>query len=206
MTSKIIIIFNNIIMKAITKKVMNASQCKDGLKSNFCVVLGLQWGHEGKDKLLNKLCPAYDYSCRFNGGVFTEKNELDNEDELFVLPNGIKHDTKVKSLLGNGVVIDPQAMLSDFSTLSKNGIGFKDRLIISDRCNIVTGIHKEIAKKIKKIREDDVWLSGQDISQAFKPMKMGLRVCHLIEDWDAFQEKYLRIRKTCQELYRVEFD
>jgi adenylosuccinate synthase len=63
--------------------------------------------------------------------------------------------------LGNGVLIDPKAMLSDFNTLSKNGIGFKDRLIISDRCNIVTGIHKEIAKKIKEIRQDDdVWLSG----------------------------------------------
>jgi adenylosuccinate synthase len=92
--------------------------------------------------LLNKLCPNYDYSCRFNGGVLTEKNELDNRDELLVLPNGIKHDVKVKSLLGNGVLIDPQAMLQDFSTLSTNGIGFKDRLIISDRCNLVTGLHK----------------------------------------------------------------
>jgi len=74
---------------------------------------------------LNKLCPDYDYSCRFNGGVMTEKGYLDNDDELLVLPNGIKHDAKVKSVLGNGVVIDPKAMLSDFSTLSKNGIGFK---------------------------------------------------------------------------------
>ena len=55
----------------------------------------------------------------------TEKGYLDNDDELLVLPNGIKHDARVKSVLGNGVVIDPKAMLSDFSTLSKNGIGFK---------------------------------------------------------------------------------
>lgn len=185
-------------MKAISKKVMNASQCKDGLRSQFCVVLGLQWGYEGKDKLLNKLCPDYDYSCRFNGGVMIEKGYLDNDDELLVLPNGIKHDAKVKSVLGNGVVIDPSAMLLDFGTLSKNGIGFKDRLMISDRCNLVTGFHKEIAMRLKEIREkDDVWLSGLSLAQAFKPMKMGLRACHLVEEWNEFEDKYNRIRKTC---------
>ena len=95
----------------------------------------------------------------------TEKGYLDNDDELLVLPNGIKHDAKVKSVLGNGVVIDPKAMLSDFSTLSKNGIGFKNRLMISDRCNLVTGVHREIAARLKEIRDkDDVWLSGQDMA------------------------------------------
>ena len=129
----------------------------------------------------------------------TEKGYLDNDDELLVLPNGIKHDAKVKSVLGNGVVIDPKAMLSDFSTLSKNGIGFKNRLMISDRCNLVTGVHREIAARLKEIRDkDDVWLSGQDMAQAFKPMKMGLRACHLMEDWKEFEDKYNRIRKTCQ--------
>lgn len=97
-------------------------------------------------------------------------------------------------------------MLADFNTLSKNGIGFKDRLVISDRCNLVTGLHKSIAKKLKEIREDDVWLKGQDISQAFKPMKMGLRVCHLVEDWKSFEDKYLRIRKTCQQIYNFDLD
>lgn len=56
------------------------------------------------------------------------------------------------------------------------------------------------------IRGDDVWLKGQDISQAFKPMKMGLRVCHLIEDWKTFEDKYWRIRKTCQQIYNIDFD
>jgi adenylosuccinate synthase len=112
------------------------------MQSNFCLILGLQWGHEGKDKLLNKLCPDYDYSCRFNGGIMAEPTQLLKGDNLYILPNGIKHESKVKSLLGNGVVIDPEAMLNDFSRLSKNGIGFKGRLIISNRANIVTSFHK----------------------------------------------------------------
>ena len=94
-------------MKAITQRALTASQCKDGLKSQFCVVLGLQWGHEGKSKLLNKLCPGYDYSCRFNGGVMTDPVELDNGDQLSIMPHGIKFENKIKSVLGNGVVIDP---------------------------------------------------------------------------------------------------
>jgi adenylosuccinate synthase len=112
------------------------------------VVLGLQWGHEGKHKLLNKLCPDYDFSCRFNGGTQYEKTELDNGDELFILPTGIMHDTKVCSVLGNGVVVDSQNLLKDIQTLSNNGIGYKNRLLISDRSNLVTAVHKSIADRI----------------------------------------------------------
>ena len=83
------------------------------MRSQFCVVLGLQWGHEGKDKLLNKLCPDYDYSCRFNGGHLTDSTQLDNGDKFELLPHGIKYyqSNNVKSLLGNGVVIDPNILL-----------------------------------------------------------------------------------------------
>ena len=55
-------------MKSIAKSLLNHSQCSTGLQSRFCVVLGLQWGNEGKDKLLDKLCSEYHYSVRFNGG------------------------------------------------------------------------------------------------------------------------------------------
>lgn len=61
---------------------------------------------------------------------------------MHILPNGIKHEARVKSLLGNGVVIDPESLLRDFEVLSKNGIGFAQRLIISDRANLVTELHK----------------------------------------------------------------
>ena len=50
--------------------------CRTGLQSKFCVVNGLQWGQEGKNKLLSKLSPDYDYSCRFNGGCSTEPRTL----------------------------------------------------------------------------------------------------------------------------------
>ena len=63
-------------MLKVAKKLSRASACNDGLSSKFCLVLGLQWGREGKRKLLNKLCVDYDYSCRFNGGTLTEPSKL----------------------------------------------------------------------------------------------------------------------------------
>lgn len=84
----------------------------------------------------------------------TEPTELDNGDLISILPNGIKQPTGVKSLLGNGVVLDPGALLGDFETLARHGIGFRNRLYISDRANIVTAVHKAIANKIRSVRHD----------------------------------------------------
>ena len=121
-----------------------------------------------------------------------------------MLPHGIKFDEqKVKSILGNGVVVDAKALLNDFNVLSKNGIGFKKRLIISDRSNLVTNLHKVIADKLISIRKDSIWLKGEDVTQSFKPIKMALRMSHLVEDWKEFEDKYNRISKTCETLYNV---
>ena len=65
-------------MHKITKALSRASACNDGLTSKFCLVLGLQWGREGKRKLLNNLCVDYDYSCRFNGGALSDPSNLAN--------------------------------------------------------------------------------------------------------------------------------
>ncbi len=62
-------------MLKVAKKLSKATSCDDGLSSKFCLVLGLQWGREGKRKLLNKLCVDYDYSCRFNGGNLSEPSK-----------------------------------------------------------------------------------------------------------------------------------
>ena len=64
-------------MRKYAMKFMQSTvDCRTGLQSKFCVVQGLQWGQEGKNKLLNKLAPDYDYSCRFNGGKSTEPGKL----------------------------------------------------------------------------------------------------------------------------------
>lgn len=59
-------------MKNLAKKVLHEVSCRNGVRSRFCVVMGLQWGLEGKYKILDKLCPEYDYSVRFNGGQMSQ--------------------------------------------------------------------------------------------------------------------------------------
>lgn len=128
---------------------------------------------------------------------------MDRGEKLHILPNGIKHDAKVKSVLGNGVVIDPKALLSDFGHLSNNGIDFAGRLTISERASIVTNLHKSIADKLRGLRQNGVWLKGEDMTQAFKPMKLGLRMALLVGPWSEFEEKYHQVRRASEELFRV---
>ena len=64
------------------------------------------------------------------------------------------------------------------------------------RSHIVTLLHKKIAKRLREIRNDTIWISGEDVTMAFKPLKMGLRMAHLVESWEAFQEKYKRVLST----------
>jgi len=129
-------------MKSLAAQLHKKSKCKDGLQSNFCLVLGLQWGNEGKGKLLNKLCTHYDYSCRFNGGrAIAEPTVLENGRRLRLLPYGIQHETDTKCILGNSMVVDPHVLLEDFADLESNGIDFDNKLFISNRLNLVTHMH-----------------------------------------------------------------
>ena len=109
-------------MNKLAKSMLHNTECKTGLSSKFCVILGIQWGQEDKQKLLDKLCYDYDYSCRFNGGASKNPVELENGDEVKVLPMGVQHDTPTKCIVGNGVVIKPADMLSDFEALENNGL------------------------------------------------------------------------------------
>lgn len=92
--------------------------------------------------MLNKLCVDYDYSCRFNGGdlsepsinkIFNTLDILPNGEEMRVLPTGIQHSNKTKSILGNGVIIDANHLMTDLNGLANNGIDIKDRLFVSNR-------------------------------------------------------------------------
>jgi adenylosuccinate synthase len=62
------------------------------------------------------------------------------------------------------------------------------------RAHIETVLHKKVARRLREIRNDTIWINGEDVAAAFKPMKMGLRIAHLTEPWDIFVEKYQRVR------------
>jgi hypothetical protein len=56
-----------------------------------------------------------------------------------------------------------------------------------------TVFHKKVARRLRDIRNDTIWIDGEDVAMAFKPMKMGLRIATLVEPWPVFKEKYLRV-------------
>ena len=80
---------------------------------------------------------------------------------------------------------------------------------MSDRCNLVTVFHHRIQERLRQVRkeafeDDELWLHGECIAQAFKPMKMALRVSHLVDDWSEFHDKYSRVRSTCEKLFNIQ--
>lgn len=108
--------------------------CVTGLNSKFCVILGSQWGDEGKGKLVDILAKDYDVCARFNGGsnaghtIVVDKVKY----AFHLLPCGILY-PKCKNILGNGVVVHLQTMFDELKQLDENGVDYSNRLLISDR-------------------------------------------------------------------------
>lgn len=131
--------------------------------------------------------------------------ELPDGSGLRLIPEGLAHEAPTKCILGNGVVINPLVLLTDFDNLKANGIDYKDRLLISQRSHLVTAYHAKVTERLKEIRKDTgIWLSAADVAYAYKPLKMGLRVSNLAQSWSDFEDSYDRVNKTCQQLFRIE--
>ncbi|MDP6440373.1 MAG: adenylosuccinate synthase, partial [Pelagibacteraceae bacterium] len=116
------------------------------------VVVGSQWGDEGKGKIVDWLSDQADVVVRFQGGHNAGHTLVIDEKvyKLKLLPSGIVRKNKI-SIIGNGVVVDPWALLEEIEDIKKKGIEInKDNLIISESANLILPFHKEI----DEIRED----------------------------------------------------
>lgn len=65
----------------------------------------------------------------------------------------------------------------------------------------MTAFHDRVARRIRELRNDTIWINGEDVAMAFKPMKMGLRMAHLADSWQGFLDRYNRVLTTFSELY-----
>src|SRR5512144_2924732 len=99
-------------------------------------VLGAQWGDEGKGKVVDLLTPRFDIVARYQGGhnaghtVYVKGTKL----VLRLIPSGILHDN-ITCVIGNGLVVDPQAFFAEVDELTKNGIDVDNRLFVSDKAH-----------------------------------------------------------------------
>ena len=152
------------------------------------VLLGLQWGDEGKGKVVDVLTPNYDVVARFQGGP-NAGHTLEFEGQKYVLrsiPSGIFQGDKV-NIIGNGVVLDPALFKEEAVALEKSGHNLKDRLIISKKAHLIMPTHRvldaayETAKGASK-----VGTTGKGIGPTYtdKVSRNGLRVGDLLHDFD----------------------
>lgn len=111
------------------------------------LVVGSQWGDEGKGKIIDYLSETSDYVVRFNGGNNAGHTVINEYGKfgLHLIPSGIFH-KKAISIIANGVVIDLQSLIEEIETLEKAGISFKGRFMISPRCHVIMPYHRILDK------------------------------------------------------------
>jgi adenylosuccinate synthase len=108
-------------------------------------VLGAQWGDEGKGKIVDLLTPGFDIVARYQGGhnaghtVYVDGTKF----VLRLIPSGILH-AGVTCAIGNGVVVDPQALLAEVDELTKHGIDVEKRIVISDKAHLILPYHRDL--------------------------------------------------------------
>jgi adenylosuccinate synthase len=108
-------------------------------------VLGAQWGDEGKGKIVDLLTPNFSIVARYQGGHNAGHTVYANGRKfvLRLLPSGILHDG-ITCVIGNGVVVDPQALFTEIDELTQAGIHVGDRLVVSDKAHLILPYHREL--------------------------------------------------------------
>ena len=159
------------------------------------IVLGAQWGDEGKGKMTDYLAEEANVVVRYQGGNNAGHTvEVgDKQYKLHLIPSGILHDEKL-NVIGNGVVVDPMAFFSEIDYLREEGVKVTpEKLIVSDRAHVIMPYHKVLDKLKEKARgKNDIGTTGKGIGPCYtdKFERCGIRVCDLI-DKEVFKEKLM---------------
>lgn len=158
---------------------------KRGNNMSTLIVLGAQWGDEGKGKMTDYLAEDAEVVVRFQGGNNAGHTVVvgENEYKLHLIPSGILYSDKL-NVLGNGVVIDPAALFTEIEYLKTVGIEVTpERLAISDRAQVILPYHKVLdALKEKARGKNDIGTTKKGIGPAYtdKVERCGIRICDLL--------------------------
>jgi len=150
------------------------------------IILGAQWGDEGKGKLVDVVAADSDLVIRYQGGANAGHTVYINDKKyvLHLLPSGILT-PGIKCILGNGMVIDPDAFFEELDFLDNNNINYKDRIYISDRAHLIFPYHKLLDQQSeKKLDTNKIGTTGRGIGPAYvdKFNRKGIRLAELINE------------------------
>ena len=166
------------------------------------VILGLQWGDEGKGKIVDYFAPNYDVIARFQGGPNAGHTLYVNGQKVVLhqIPSGIFHENKT-NLIGNGVVLDAVTLKRECATVASMGVDYKKNLFISERTHLILPTHRaldkasEMSKGTEKIGST---LKGIGPAYMDKTGRNGLRVGDLLDK--SFTSQYIKLRLKHQRL------
>src|SRR5688572_2188157 len=157
--------------------------------STNIAVLGAQWGDEGKGKIVDMLTPHFSTVARYQGGhnaghtVYVHGTKF----VLHLIPSGILH-PDVTCIIGNGVVIDPQALFKEVDELGRMGIDVDGRLLVSEKAHLILPYHRELDVLSEARRgERKIGTTSRGIGPAYEDKigRRGIRVADLLGDRDA---------------------
>ncbi len=159
------------------------------------IVVGAQWGDEGKGKIIDLLSENADVVARYQGGANAGHTVVVEGEQtiLHLVPSGILHENTV-CLIGNGVVVDPVALMQEIEFLESKGVAVIGRLFISHRAHLIMPYHKLLDEaKEKKDAGNKIGTTGRGIGPAYvdKVNRMGIRIVDLLHR-PTFEEKLRR--------------
>jgi len=158
------------------------------VKTNIAV-LGAQWGDEGKGKIVDMLTPHFSTVARYQGGhnaghtVYVDGRKF----VLHLIPSGILH-AGVTCMIGNGVVIDPEALFKEVDELSRAGVSVDGRLLVSEKAHVILPYHRELDVLSEARRgERKIGTTSRGIGPAYEDKigRRGIRVCDVLGDHEA---------------------
>lgn len=143
------------------------------------IILGAQWGDEGKGKIVDLFCEHFDIVARYQGG-HNAGHTVQIGDKKFVLkliPSGILHPGK-RAVIGNGLVVDPAALLAEMQSLEEVGVDVKGQLAISNRAHVLFPYHRTMEKLL-----DAIGTTSRGIGPCYedKAARRGIRMADLLD-------------------------
>lgn len=166
------------------------------------VILGLQWGDEGKGKIVDYFAPNYDIIARFQGGPNAGHTLYQNGKKIVLhqIPSGIFHENKI-NLIGNGVVLDPVTLKRECESVAAMGIDYRKSLYISQRTHLILPTHRAIDKASEAAKGNEkIGSTLKGIGPAYmdKTGRNGIRVGDLLDK--NFTTQYIKLRLKHQKL------
>jgi adenylosuccinate synthase len=169
------------------------------------LLLGAQWGDEGKGKVVDLLSSNYQIVIRYQGGSNAGHTVVIGEEKfiLHLLPTGILH-RHTTGIVAQGMVVDLELLKGEIEHLESRGISVRERLLVSDRAHLVMPYHKLLDALLERKSKIGTTLRGIGPSYMFKYGRKGIRMCDL-EDKDRLykliKEDWEFVKDICEKIY-----